>query len=317
MILLITNKFDPHVDSVILCLEKKKIDFERINTEEFPQRLGVAINHHPFKSFLYVNNRKIALDSIKSIWYRRPLPPEPHRSIKNKAIRKFIIDESESVLFGLWESIDCHFVDRPSILRRAENKIYQLKLAEKLGLLTPQTLITNRLLDLKNFTKKCKSNLAIKTIFSNVIDYPLKSEVIFTNKLLKAKDIDEEAIEYSPHFFQEYIEKAVELRAIIMGQDVFTFEILSQESKKGKYDWRRDLANLKYRIHNLPASLKRKYLNFVKMLGLNFGVMDLILTPDKKYVFLELNPNGAWLWLEKKTGFPLSQKMAKFLIRGK
>jgi glutathione synthase/RimK-type ligase-like ATP-grasp enzyme len=31
---------------------------------------------------------------------------------------------------------------------------------------------------------------------------------------------------------------------------------------------------------------------------LKFGAIDLILTPAGEYVFLEVNPNGQWAWLD-------------------
>jgi glutathione synthase/RimK-type ligase-like ATP-grasp enzyme len=48
-------------------------------------------------------------------------------------------------------------------------------------------------------------------------------------------------------------------------------------------------------------------------LGLTFGALDLIRTPDGRYVFLEVNPNGQWLWLEDRLDFPISRRIADWL----
>lgn len=48
-------------------------------------------------------------------------------------------------------------------------------------------------------------------------------------------------------------------------------------------------------------------------LGLVFACIDFIVTPDDKFVFLEINPNGQWLWVEKLTGLPIAESMAKLL----
>jgi hypothetical protein len=40
----------------------------------------------------------------------------------------------------------------------------------------------------------------------------------------------------------------------------------------------------------------------VRSLGLRFCSADLVLTPDGRHVFLDLNPNGQWLWLELEAG---------------
>ena len=47
---------------------------------------------------------------------------------------------------------------------------------------------------------------------------------------------------------------------------------------------------------------------------LNFASLDMIVTPGGEYVFLELNPNGQWLWLEHELGLPLVATMADLLL---
>jgi hypothetical protein len=51
----------------------------------------------------------------------------------------------------------------------------------------------------------------------------------------------------------------------------------------------------------------------VERLGLCYGAIDLILTPDGRYVFLEINPNGQYLWIEHETGLPISQGVCDLL----
>jgi len=44
-----------------------------------------------------------------------------------------------------------------------------------------------------------------------------------------------------------------------------------------------------------------------------FGAFDFILTPEGRYYFLEVNPNGQWYWIEKATGVNLSRQIASVL----
>jgi len=53
----------------------------------------------------------------------------------------------------------------------------------------------------------------------------------------------------------------------------------------------------------------------VNKLKLAFGAIDMIVTPDNRYVFLEINPNGHWLWIEELTGLPIARSMATLLER--
>lgn len=39
----------------------------------------------------------------------------------------------------------------------------------------------------------------------------------------------------------------------------------------------------------------------------------MVVTPGAEYVFLEVNPHGAWLWLERLLGIPVSESLAAYL----
>jgi hypothetical protein len=46
-------------------------------------------------------------------------------------------------------------------------------------------------------------------------------------------------------------------------------------------------------------------------LGLEYGAIDLRLTPDGEYVFLEVNPAGQFLFVEHACGLPVSRVLAR------
>jgi hypothetical protein len=52
-------------------------------------------------------------------------------------------------------------------------------------------------------------------------------------------------------------------------------------------------------------------------LGLVFGCLDLIVTPDGRYVFLEINQMGQFLFIERWTGLPLLDTFAELLLQGR
>jgi D-alanine-D-alanine ligase-like ATP-grasp enzyme len=112
----------------------------------------------------------------------------------------------------------------------------------------------------------------------------------------------------------EHIEKAVELRVVVIGRQIFAVEIHSQHSPKARLDWRRAYSDLTYAVHQLPAQLEEKLRLFVRMFALQYSSMDLILTPSGEYVWLEANPNGQFLWLSAPTGLPMAEAMANLLM---
>ena len=52
-------------------------------------------------------------------------------------------------------------------------------------------------------------------------------------------------------------------------------------------------------------------------LNIKFGAIDIIKTPKDEYVFLEINPNGQWAWIEMQTGQEMSDEIIKFLENDK
>ena len=50
-------------------------------------------------------------------------------------------------------------------------------------------------------------------------------------------------------------------------------------------------------------------------LGLLFGTIDMKLTEGGEHVFLEVNPQGQFLYIEILTGLPIANAVADFLAR--
>jgi len=55
----------------------------------------------------------------------------------------------------------------------------------------------------------------------------------------------------------------------------------------------------------------------MRRLGLVYGAIDLRLTPDGRYVFLEINPAGQFLYVEQQTGQPIAAALAALLAAGR
>jgi glutathione synthase/RimK-type ligase-like ATP-grasp enzyme len=120
----------------------------------------------------------------------------------------------------------------------------------------------------------------------------------------------------SPSIFQPYIEKAYELRCVVMGEKIFTAKLNSQAHEGTRLDWRAgDVqdAQVEHEVYDLPERVEAGLHRLMRSFGINFASIDMIVTPDGEFVFLDLNPNGQWLWLEEELGLPLVAGMADLL----
>ncbi|MEO9276185.1 MAG: hypothetical protein ABI340_00175 [Nitrososphaera sp.] len=111
--------------------------------------------------------------------------------------------------------------------------------------------------------------------------------------------------------------KKTEIRVNIINSTIHAVEIHSQESEKTKYDWRHydDFNKTPYVPFSLPQKVSEKLLKIVKSMNLKFGAVDLIRTPSNEFVFLEVNANGRWWWIQELTGVNIAKDIAQALAK--
>jgi hypothetical protein len=99
----------------------------------------------------------------------------------------------------------------------------------------------------------------------------------------------------------------------VIGARLFAVAMTAPEDSPARLDFRLDSGALRYQVHQLPAAQEAACLALVGTLRLQCAAIDLVLTPEGEDVFLELNPNGQWGWLEEATGLPLAASLAALL----
>jgi MvdD family ATP-grasp ribosomal peptide maturase len=293
----------------------------RLDTDLFPTNIQVEAYYTQEKERLTLTygEAKIDLREVSGVWYRRNWTAAAIPATMDVQLRQASVTESQATVMGVITSIKAFHLDALPNLRLADNKQLQLQVAREIGLEIPRTLMTNSPQAVRNFAEECKEGLMTKMLSSFAIYEEGKEKVVFTNPV-KPEDLEElDGLQFCPMTFQERVPKALELRTIIVGKRLFTASIDSQSSEKARHDWRRQgLALMNdWKPHNLPSEIESKLLRLMAYFGLNYGALDLILTPDDRYVFLEINPVGEFFWLELCPGLPISGAIADLLLEQK
>lgn len=52
----------------------------------------------------------------------------------------------------------------------------------------------------------------------------------------------------------------------------------------------------------------------MRHVGLNYGCIDMIVTPNGEYVFLEINPSGQWYFVQMKTNMDIASAIVDLII---
>ena len=105
-----------------------------------------------------------------------------------------------------------------------------------------------------------------------------------------------------------------DLRVTIIGDEIFAATVDLRDLEYD-VDVRMNL-NAKHVAHDLPDDIADKLRGLMRRLGLVYGAIDLRLTGDGRYVFLEINPAGQFLYVEEQTGQPLAAALAARLAAG-
>lgn len=319
-IMVITHSGEnPCVKYVAEALEKEGIELFRFDSDRYPA--GILMSN------IYENGRHEVLikqegqktqrlSDFSAIWYRRLRLGANLPKDMDKQLYTATMEESKRTLVGWLSSYEGFMLDSPMQVRWAENKMMQIQTAERFGIKIPKTIVSNDPEEVKAFFNGLPSRSMITKMQHSFAVYENGVEqVVFTNKLSE-KDVEElDGLELCPMTFQEAVEKDIELRVTVVGDEIFAAYVDSQAMEGAENDWRqRGLALVdNWKTYELPEELKTSILKYMDFLSLNYGAWDFILTPGGEFVFLEVNPAGEWFWLDKVFDGGISKAIAGVL----
>lgn len=114
------------------------------------------------------------------------------------------------------------------------------------------------------------------------------------------------------HMFQELIEHEYAVRLTVVDGRMFPAAIHAH-SAAAALDWRSDYDAPTYEVVEVPPDVECGVKELMLSLRLRFGAFDFLVTPEGRWVFLEVNPNGQWAWIEQMTGMPIASALADAL----
>ncbi|MDT5271252.1 MAG: hypothetical protein QOH49_3438 [Acidobacteriota bacterium] len=319
-VLIITRSDDNEsVSLVAKAVESKGGKAIRFDTDRYPTEVRLtAFYGRGDEERLTLTNEEGEFDlrEVTAIWHRRLNFGARLPTTLDKQLRQASVTESRAAAQGLLASLKAFRMDAERHIRHAENKQLQLQVARELGLDIPRTLTTNDPAAVGAFAESCEGGMVTKMLSSFAVYEGGQELVVFTNPVRPEDLADLSGLSLCPATFQEAIPKALELRATVVGQCILTASIDSQSSERAANDWRRDGIRMieDWRPYQLPHKIEEKILRLMDYFVLNYGAVDLIVTPDGRHVFLEVNPVGEFFWLECYSGLPISDAIADVLL---
>ncbi len=326
MILIFSNSEDYNIKSVCEWLLYFNEPFLVILNGKHKLKLVQLELKNNLKFVLQIRGKIVKSEEIKSIWFRNGLIElENYLEYKvsrreintfENAIKYYLSAQHYSVLefIILWMTnhINCIGAHKQG----RYNKIWALYMANKVGFKIPDTNLCINKHDLNNLLKQYPKILN-KSLDVNFEYFSLKENIRWYeySKLVDNDFLNNIDNNFFASVLQTYIEKKIELRVFYLNGDIFCSAILSQDNPKTVIDYRRYDTDDSNRVipFKLPKHISFKINKLMKLLKLTTGSIDIIVSSDNQYYFLEVNPVGQYAYNSSACGFSLHKKIAEFL----
>jgi len=335
-ILIIGDSFEDTAEIIHAELGRESFFLDISNLEKVAVYLDLSSNSFRLeKGSEFLNSV-----DIKTVWLRRNSPlsiPKPTNRTNGKRERakmvglrdffqaaridKFSRTNTTSVVQALVQCCSgARVVSDPYAMNRAANKYFQLMVARKVGLITPDTIITNARVHIADFYCSHKDSIG-KFFNSSLIPLRGNSYLTLGTEALDPIRVDQVKSQTIglPRIIQENV-VGHDARITVIGDHIVgcCYEPKDKNLTRGP-DYRNyfDVMNYYPISQKVFETLRPNLFAFMKMLDIKFGSMDFKFDPkSKKFVFLEMNPCGQYLWPENILGsrlYPSKRRTVEYL----
>lgn len=251
-----------------------------------------------------VDGEAVDVGELDLVWWRRltgelqfPVP------VADEVVRELVDNECRATLLGmLLTEFKGAWVSHPEATRTAHNKLLQLQVADQAGLGVPRTLVSQDPEMVRAFCRELDYRVVVKTVAGSQ-KTPTMTGLVTPELLTDA------AVRLSPAIYQELVPGTRHLRICCFGGAVHT-ALLETQALDWRYPY--DADTQPYRLDDETAG---RVTLVMDRLGLRMGIVDMKLGGDGQPMWLEVNPQGQFLFLEGMCrGMGLAQAFADFLV---
>jgi glutathione synthase/RimK-type ligase-like ATP-grasp enzyme len=260
-----------------------------------------------------LGDRAIDVRQLSAIWWRRPSGvswkklhrPQLPADVVDEAAIDIILNDCMASFNGiLLNEFRGVWINHPDASRKAENKLVQLRAAQEVGFRVPKTLVSQDPDIIRQFCAALNNQAIIKTV-AGTTKTPLTTTQV-NDELLSS----DRALRLSPAIYQELVSGTRHLRINAFGND-FHAALMTCDH----LDWRVHLDEVNIEPYELPSKIQNCLRKFMQMLNLRMGIFDMKLDEDGEPVWLEVNPQGQFLFIEGMSDVKLADKFASFLYQ--
>jgi glutathione synthase/RimK-type ligase-like ATP-grasp enzyme len=269
---------DVHGDIVALALAQRSVPVVRLTAEMFA---AARVSWQPGAPFTFaVEGARWLVNDQTTVWWRRPGAAMADNMSELEV--RLVVEEVAVMFPGILEAVGVRWVDTPWHLLRARLKPVQLAAACQVGLAVPRTIVTGDAIDAKKFAGSdaviAKAASTGRGIAPHVAVIP---------------DAQFNLLETCPTTLQHPVDAVADVRIVTVGNRAFGWR--RPRPAGGSVDWRADDPHGADFVASSDVAFPEA-VTLASALGLSFSVQDWLQTTDGP-LFLEVNPQGQWLFL--------------------
>ena len=171
------------------------------------------------------------------------------------------------MVFGLvWEPA-IRWVNPIDKVFVAEHKLYQLRLAEELGMTLPRTLVSSSASELRAFVQAQANGAICKPIFHGLYLDGVDSYSVYT-RTVTVDEFTADTDLQCPVLLQERISRGRDLRITLIGRQCFGAEV---RVPGGVVDWRAPESGASFGEVEVEEGLRIQCATMLQKLGLEYG----------------------------------------------
>jgi len=317
-VLLVGLSIDPQMATVAAALERRGAPLVRLDVDRVPATGSLV--YAPGAPSVTCRAAFCRYDQSVSVsrpvcehYSRVALTFEPWNRLPER-MHRFASHELRSAVVGWVDSLDA-----PAWMNGywealcAAVKPTQLSVAARNGLAIPPSLVTDRPEAVRQFFEAVGGEVVYKSLDDPVV-WQTEDGVgfLYTSALEPdhVRHLDDLLVH--PGLFQQRLHPVCEYRVTVVGEQLFATRV---PTRTEGVDWRRLLrtGRIEFEGAVLDPAVEQALRRTVTDLGLTFAAVDLMETIDGLY-FLELNPTGAFTWLEQLLDLPITDAICDFLL---
>ena len=187
-VLIISSSIDFSTDLICYELEIRNIKYLRINRDNF-LKYEISYMLESETMIIKIENEEYTVSnkSLHSIYFRAPVFLRESGTKKRSLDEQLYRSQWYSFIRNLIVFDEVIWLNNPVNTYKAENKLYQLKIAKKKGLSIPKTILTND----SNIDTDMTEKIIVKSLDTALFNDGEKEMFTYTN-ILESKELKEE-----------------------------------------------------------------------------------------------------------------------------